>query len=139
MPVVLKSHYQGRNNESTAAAEIIELSCGRGHVVDELCKLGYAASGTNYSRYEDALPHIPIINGVDVTNMDTLPARKFDCVIFSESIQNIADHQAVYRAISHLLPEGGLAIITTLNAMNISRAFIFCLPAFQGEMELHRL
>ena len=111
-------------------AEIIELSCGRGHVVDELCKLGYAATGTNYSLYEDALPHIPIINGVDVTNMETLPTRKFDCVIFSESIQNIADHQAVYRAISHLLREGGLAIITTPNRMNIKSRLHFLFTGF---------
>lgn len=81
-------------------AEIIELSCGRGHVVDELQQLGYSVTGTNYSLYEDALPHIPVIHGVDVTNVETLPAQKFDCVIFSESIQNIADHHTVFRSIS---------------------------------------
>ena len=96
-----------------AHADIIELSCGRGHLVDELTKLGYSVTGTNYSLYPDALPHIPICNGVDVTNPATLPDKQYDCVIFSESIQNIADHHAVYRSIRRLLRDGGIAVITT--------------------------
>ena len=111
-------------------AEILELSCGRGHVINQLQQLGFAASGTNYSLYEDALPHISIINGVDVTEITTLPDKKYDCVIFSESIQNIADHQAVYHSIRHLLREGGLAVITTPNIMNIKSRLHFLFTGF---------
>lgn len=111
-------------------AEIIELSCGRGYLSDALTKLGYTVTATNYSLYEDALPHLSIINGVDVCNPATLPNKQYDCVIFSESIQNIADHQAVYRSIRRLLREGGMALITTPNIMNLKSRLHFLFTGF---------
>lgn len=111
-------------------AEIIELSCGRGYLIDELAKLGHSVIGTNYSVYEDALPNVPILDGVDVTNPETLPDQQYDCVIFSESIQNIADHYAVYRSIRQLVRDGGIVVLTTPNTMNLKSRLHFLFTGF---------
>ncbi len=111
-------------------ASVIELSCGRGHLLGKLREKGYDVVGTNYSVYEDAAPDLPILSGVDVTQGAGFTERTFDCVIFSEAIQNISDHYAVFRTVADLLKEGGIAVITTPNILNVRSRLHFLLTGF---------
>jgi SAM-dependent methyltransferase len=111
-------------------ASIIELSCGRGHLVKRLQRKGYDVVGTNYSVYEDADRSLPILPGIDITKGADFISRKFDCVILSETIQNIPDHYAVFQTMADLLKEGGFAIVTTPNILNIRSRLHFLLTGF---------
>jgi len=112
------------------SAEILELSCGRGNLLAMLKEAGFAATGTNYSQYPDALPGHDVINGVDVTADCSFADKRYDCVIFSECIQNIADHYKVYQMISRLLKEGGIAIVSTPNTNSIKSRLHFLFTGF---------
>ena len=111
-------------------ATIIEISCGRGNLLKLLKDKGYDVVGTNYSEYSDANTSFSILSGIDATKGAAFIDRKFDCVILSEAIQNISNHYAVFKTMSDLLKENGIAIITTPNILNIRGRLHFFLTGF---------
>lgn len=111
-------------------SSIIEISCGRGHLLKALKNDGYTVVGTNYSEYIDAEKDIKIINGIDITNPTGLEGEKFKCVILSESIQNISNHYKVFQEIEKLTVDDGLIIITTPNINNIKSRLHFLFTGF---------
>jgi len=111
-------------------SSILELSCGRGHLLTMLKKDGYNVQGTNYSIYEDTDSNLDIIQGIDVTKGGGFIEKKYDCVILSETIQNISDHYNVYKTMYELLKDNGYAIISTPNIMNIRSRLHFLFTGF---------
>lgn len=111
-------------------SSIIEISCGKGHLLKDLKDDGYDVLGTNYSDYVDVEKDIKIINGIDITNPVGLSERKFKCVILSESIQNICNHYKVFQEIEKIIQDDGTIIITTPNINNIKSRLHFLFTGF---------
>lgn len=111
-------------------SNIIEISCGKGHLLKDLKNDGYNVLGTNYSNYGDTQSDLNILDGVDITNPVALIGQKFECVIFSESIQNINDHYKVFQEIEKITSDDGLIIITTPNINSIKSRLHFLFTGF---------
>lgn len=110
--------------------KVLELSCGDGKLCAGLQEAGYDVVGTNYSIYKDSVDTVEIVNGVDITKETPFEAESFDCVIISETLQNISDHLSVYKEVERILRKGGVLIITTPNMMNIKSRIHFFLTGF---------
>jgi len=111
-------------------SKILEYSCGDAKLAAGLQDVGYDVTGTNYSAYVDPDESVSIVNGVDLTRETPFENESFDCVILSETIQNIPDHLAVYKEIERVLKKGGIFILTTPNMMNIKSRIHFFLTGF---------
>lgn len=122
--------YELITDHCSAGSRVLEYSCGDGKLSAALQDVGYDVTGTNYSAYVDPDRSVNIVNGVDLTAQTPFEDESFDCVILSETIQNIPDHLAVYKEIERVLKKGGLFILTTPNMMNIKSRIHFFLTGF---------
>uniref|UniRef100_UPI00255B0B66 class I SAM-dependent methyltransferase n=1 Tax=Pseudodesulfovibrio pelocollis TaxID=3051432 RepID=UPI00255B0B66 len=111
-------------------SKVLEYSCGDGRLCAGLQEVGYEVTGTNYSVYGNTDNAVKIVNGVDLTKKTPFDDESVDCVIISETIQNIPDHVAVYKEVERVLKKGGLFILTTPNIMNIKSRIHFFLTGF---------
>ncbi|WP_196772779.1 class I SAM-dependent methyltransferase [Pseudodesulfovibrio alkaliphilus] len=111
---------------------ILEYSCGDGALCAALQEVGYEVTGTNYSVYKNANKNVKIVNGVDLTEKTPFENESFDCVIISETVQNIPNHVAVYKEVARVLKQGGIFVMTTPNIMSIkSRIHFFLTGLFK--------
>lgn len=111
-------------------SRILELSCGDGAVIKACRELGHEVTGTNYSKYPLVDESLPMELGVDIQKPLPFEDGSFDCVILSETLQNIPDHLSVLREIVRVLKVGGLFILTTPNMQNIKSRLHFLLSGF---------
>ena len=109
---------------------ILEFSCGDAKMCAALQESGYVVVGTNYSIYSAVELSVNVINGVDLTSETPFEPESFDCVILSETIQNIPDHLAVYKEVERVLKKDGVFVMTTPNMMSINSRIHFFLTGF---------
>jgi SAM-dependent methyltransferase len=82
---------------------VLDASCGRGHLLRSLVKMGYEARGTEiveWLKKED-------LSGldVDILDYDGLPSlgeNRFDAVISNDVLEHLVDEEMVERAIRNL-------------------------------------
>lgn len=109
---------------------ILELSCGDGAVLKACSELGFEVAGTNFSRYPLVDESLPLTVSVDLQKPLPFEDDSFDCVIISETLQNIPDHLSVLKSVRSVLREGGVFILTTPNMQSIKSRLHFLLSGF---------
>lgn len=103
---ILKNRYSGLGFET----RILDLGCGRGDIVRELQKRGYAAWGSDLD--------LPAEQRVNPTYLETDPhtfkvASKdgsFDIIISNQVLEHVMDHEKMFREIRRLLRPGGVSL-----------------------------
>jgi len=109
---------------------VLEISCGEGQILQALKDKGYAVYGTNFSQYDETLKDIEIRVGVDVRKRLPFTDQSVDCVLLSDVIEHISDHDAAIAEISRVLRTGGVAVILTPNTNRLSSRIHYLCTGF---------
>lgn len=109
----------------------LEASCGDGGLLAFLSD-EYEVRGTNHSAYTLADPALApaVVTGVDLRRKLPVEPDSCDCVVLSETLQNIPDHGAVLGNLAEALKPGGRFILTTPNMQSINSRLHFLFTGF---------
>jgi len=80
---------------------------------------------------DDRLTRIDVLHGVagnpeativaDLTRADHIPSDRFDCIVFTQTLQMIYDMRAALRHLHRILKPGGVLLLTTHGISRIGR------------------
>jgi len=98
-------------------ASVIDIGCGSGLLVDRLAKIGYQATGLDWSRsaieyarkyYQGEYILVNVEQGLDVS-------RKFDCVVASHILEHLENPHEFLQSVKGLLEPDGYLVIAVPN------------------------
>ena len=84
--------------------EVLDASCGRGHLLIALAKKGYQAHGTEVSDYllENDLKYLPVARATYDDIHTVCGSDAFDIVITNDVLEHLVDEEMVDRALTNL-------------------------------------
>ena len=100
-----------------ATAKILDIGCGSGVLVNKLSRLGYDASGLDWSEpaikfarehYQGEYVLANVEQGLDI-------GKKFDCVVASHILEHLVDPHSFLRSVAKLLKPSGYLVIAIPN------------------------
>lgn len=94
-------------------AEVLDIGCAYGFLLDEIRKKGSRVTGIDYSEGPvDWMKKNLHINGYN-GSISNLKKKKYDVVIISETIEHISDIKVFMSSVFEILKPGGIFIIIT--------------------------
>src|SRR5579862_1787495 len=106
---------------------VLDVSCKKGEILQELRSRGFAVRGTQYSPHAPEVEGIPIDRGVDLLKGLPYPAESFDVVLLVEVIEHLENHRAAIGELARILKPGGILVLTTPNIMRLKSRLHFLL------------
>ncbi|MBI4570163.1 MAG: class I SAM-dependent methyltransferase [Planctomycetes bacterium] len=110
--------------------EVLEVSCGEAETLARLRQAGYRVRGTNFTRYPNAPPDVPIEAGVDLLAGLPFPDGAFDAVILTDVIEHLCDHRRALAELARVARPGGVVIVVTPNTLKLSSRLHFLATGF---------
>lgn len=103
-----------RNNREFIKGSVLEIA-------DSTYSKQFAQTGSVFEilHYSNDNPKATIIG--DLTNIKTLPYKKVDCFICTQTLNFIYDFKSAIKGIHHILKDGGVALVTVAGISQISR------------------
>jgi SAM-dependent methyltransferase len=116
-----------------AGGKVLEISCGDGRHLLPLVEAGFHVRGTNFSKYDDEAPGLPVDHGVDLRQGLPHEAGSFDTVVLVDVIEHLSDHNRAVAELARVCREGGHVIVLSPNIMKLNSRLQFLLTG------LHKL
>jgi 2-polyprenyl-3-methyl-5-hydroxy-6-metoxy-1,4-benzoquinol methylase len=113
-----------------ATGKVLEVSCGKGEILKRLADVGYAVTGTNFTRYDDHNREVPIDWGVDLIEGLPYDDGTFECVILCDVLEHLSDHRKALSELTRVLASDGYLILSSPNIMRIQSRLHFLLTGF---------
>ncbi|MCC5847523.1 MAG: class I SAM-dependent methyltransferase [Verrucomicrobia bacterium] len=119
---------------------VLDLSCGDGEVIDELCREGCQAEGTHfraddyiYNSPSEALDTSTIHERIDLTRPLPFGDGEYDVVLATEVLEHLPSHILLSAEIGRILKPGGHFVFSTPNVHRLQSRLRFFLS---GQHEL---
>jgi len=109
---------------------ILEVSCGSGGELLALRKRGYEVQGTNYTRYDEELPDLPVEHGVDIIEGLPFADNTFDGVMLLDVIEHLRNHDRAVAELARVCKDGGCVLVMTPNTMKLTSRLHFLFSGF---------
>lgn len=109
---------------------VLEVSCAEGDLLRLIRGAGFDGRGTNYSRYADADPSLPIDWGVDLMQRLPYDDGEFDAVVLADVIEHLSSHERAISEAARVLAPGGRLIVATPNTLRINSRLHFLFTGF---------
>jgi 2-polyprenyl-3-methyl-5-hydroxy-6-metoxy-1,4-benzoquinol methylase len=83
--------------------DVLDASCGRGHLLKELIRIGYNAHGTEFVEYlvRGELKNLPV-ELLAYDELQRLGENRFDAVVSNDVMEHMVDEEAAYVAARNL-------------------------------------
>jgi len=126
-PVIIKAVTELLEGVPAEGRGVLDVSCKRGEILQELRRRGFSVRGTQFSPDAPEVEGIPIDRGVDLLKGLPYSAESFDVVLFVEVIEHLENHRAAIGELARVLKPGGLLVLTTPNIMRLKSRLHFLL------------
>jgi SAM-dependent methyltransferase len=108
----------------------LDLSCGGGDTSRLLSSHGFRVVATEYFAPPYLGESILRVGGVDLNNQLPFKEKSFDAVNLVEVIEHIENQAQLVREMGRVLKEGGVAVVSTPNVLNVFSRVRFLFTGF---------
>lgn len=109
---------------------VLDLSCGGGTTARSLREKGYSVVATEYTQPPFLGDSILRVGGVDLNECLPFRSASFDGVNLTEVIEHIENQARLVREMARVLKDGGVAVISTPNILNVLSRLRFLFTGF---------
>lgn len=129
-PFILRSVKAAWSNELGRVQRIADLSCGGGDTSRMLAQHGFSVVATDYVMPAFVGDGIARVGGVDLNENLPFKNASFDGVNLIEVIEHIEHQAQLIREFARVLRDGGVAVISTPNVLNVFSRVRFLFTGF---------